>query len=289
MSTMQAIKRHGGKAYLAQKIVELMPPRCKNPNAPKADDPGYIHYVEPFFGGGSVLMANDPEGISEVVNDLSQELINFWRVLARPTAFEQFKRMVEATPCSEWHYDIASDEARSMYSTDFGPDATKAWAFFVRNRQSRQALGKDFSTLARTRTRRGMNELPSAWLTAIEGLPEIHARLQRVVIRCGDAVPLIRQQDGPRTLFYLDPPYVHSSRVTNGEYEHEMSDGDHAELLQVLSGIKGKFILSGYHSALYDEAAARNIWRLVEFSIDNKASNQKVKPKKIECVWMNYH
>ena len=49
------LKWHGGKNYLAKKIVELMPPRCKKPNAPEADDPGWLHYVEPHFGGGAVL------------------------------------------------------------------------------------------------------------------------------------------------------------------------------------------------------------------------------------------
>lgn len=62
------LKWHGGKHYLAQDIVAMMPPRCRRPGNPAADDTGWLHYVEPYFGGGAVLLANDPIGISEVAN-----------------------------------------------------------------------------------------------------------------------------------------------------------------------------------------------------------------------------
>ncbi len=61
------LKWHGGKHYLAAKIIAKMPPRCKRPNDPDASDPGWLHYCEPYFGGGSVLLANDPTDISELV------------------------------------------------------------------------------------------------------------------------------------------------------------------------------------------------------------------------------
>lgn len=62
------LKWHGGKHYLAKRIVALMPP--------------HVHYVEPYAGGLSVLLAKDPEGVSEVVNDIHGDLTNFWQCLA---------------------------------------------------------------------------------------------------------------------------------------------------------------------------------------------------------------
>ena len=78
------LKYHGGKHYLAKRIVELMPP--------------HLHYVEPFAGGLAVLLAKDPEGVSEVVNDIDGELTNFWRVLQDPDDFDRLQRPVQATP-----------------------------------------------------------------------------------------------------------------------------------------------------------------------------------------------
>src|SRR6185369_11581702 len=96
------LKWHGGKTYLAPQIVGLMPP--------------HLHYVEPFFGGGAVLLARDPDderlwlpphqGVSEAVFDKNAWLLTFWRVLQRPDYFEQFRRKVEAIPMSkdEWEW-----------------------------------------------------------------------------------------------------------------------------------------------------------------------------------------
>jgi DNA adenine methylase len=91
------LKWHGGKGYLADRIIGLMPPRCANPNAPDPGDSGWLHYVEPYAGGLAVLLAMDPAGISEVVNDRHGDLTNFWRVLRLWADFVQLKQAAEAT------------------------------------------------------------------------------------------------------------------------------------------------------------------------------------------------
>lgn len=133
-----------------------------------------------------------------------------------------------------------------------------------------------------------MNENVSAWLSAVDGLPEAHERLRRVEIRNMDAVDFIKKYDHEKALFYLDPPYLHETRVTTKDYEHEMTEDDHNNLLSRLAVTNGKFILSGYRSHLYDLWAASNGFRRVEKQIDNKASGKKTKEKKTECLWMNY-
>jgi DNA adenine methylase len=281
-SAERPIKRHGGKHYLAKRIVELMPPRAKNPNAPARDDPGWLHFVEPFAGGLAVLFALDPNGISEVVNDLDAELTNFWTVLLSPEHFAQLQRVLSATPDSEVEY------ARACEIDLLAPMVERARRFLIRNRQSRQALEKDFLTPVRGRTRRGMQEHVSAWLSAIDWLPAIHARLRRVLILNDDALAVIRGQDGQRTLFYCDPPYVPETRTVTDAYRCEMTARQHRELLDVLAGIKGRFLLSGYHSAIYDDAAARHAWRCHEIEIDNKAASGDAKRTMTECVWANF-
>ena len=240
--------------------------------------PEHIHYVEPFFGGGSVLLNKPAEGVSEVVNDVHHELTNFWRVLQDETKFEKFKRIVEAMPFSQVEWNDAHEKSHSSIR--------EAVNFFVRCRQSRAGKFDCFATLSRNRTRRKMNEQASSWLTAVEGLPAVAARLKRVVVMCDDAVKVIHSQDGDNTLFYLDPPYVHESRVTTSDYDFEMSTDQHTDLLEAVSQCNGNVLLSGYPNELYDRYLKD--WNTVDIEIDNKASNAKRKPIKIERIWMNY-
>ena len=279
---VKPLKWHGGKHYLAQWIVEQMPP--------------HLHYVEPYFGGGSVLFTRNPDhnwlgegplpnylgGCSEVVNDRNGALINFWNVLRDEQLFQQFMRILECTPVSQPAWDKASDLGDSPVE--------QAANFFIRARQSRQGLGISFTTLSRNRTRRRMQESVSSWLSAVEGLADVHQRLRRVVILHDDACKVICKQDGDKTHFYCDPPYYGPERSGDSEYgEFEMSESQHLELLQALAAIKGTFQLSGYHSELYDNFAAEQGWSCAEMAIDNKASRSATKETKVECLWMNYN
>lgn len=272
----QPLKWHGGKSYLAKWIHGLAPPSV-------IADPtdGYTHRNIAYFGAGGEFWNWECEGISEAVNDINAALTCFWHVLCDDDDFEEFSHLVNATPFSQASYeDTFADSIR-------GP-VEIALQVFVRYRQSRQGLGKDYATPTR-RTRRGMNENVSAWLSAVEGLPECHERLKRVEIRTLDALEFIDKYDHERALLYLDPPYLHSTRSTGGgEYAFEMTDRDHGELLNKLALIDGKFMLSGYHSDIYDDYAALADWTCHEKEIDNKASSKKTKDKKTECVWTNY-
>ncbi len=159
-------------------------------------------------------------------------------------------------------------------------------AFFVRCRQSRAGGFKVFATLSRNRTRRCMNEQASAWLNCVEGLADVHDRLKRVVVLCDDALIIIRQQDGERTLFYLDPPYVHNTRSTTDAYRYEMNESAHAELLATVQQCQGRVILSGYPNKLCDRALRD--WNRHDRSIDNKVSGAKSKRIMTESLWCNY-
>lgn len=288
----QPLKWHGGKSYLAPWIISHMPPRVRNPNAPAADDPGFCHYVEVFFGGGAVLLRQDPVGISEVVNDVDGALVNFWIVLREEKYFTELRRLCEFTPVSDVSFRAAqavlADHWDETGCRDHNPCVQCAFAMFVAVRQSRQAMKKCFTTLTRNRTRSGMQETVSSWLGAIDGLAEVHARLQRVVILNDDFEKVIKQQDGPRTLFYCDCPYLHETRTVPDAYAHEMSIDDHWRLLKVLSTIKGRFMLSGYPSAMYEDWAFAHEWSCDSREIDNKASSKKEKDKEVECLWRNF-
>ena len=267
---VQPLKWHGGKHYLAKQILALMPP--------------HVHYVEPYFGGGSVLLEKDPHNVSEVVNDINGNLVNFWRVLRAPEHFAKFVRVIQATPFSQELWE----ESGAVLETEAPDeiDVDRAIQFFIRCRQSRAGKFDAFATLSKRRTRRGMNEQASAWLSAVEGLPEAAQRMQRVAIYREDAVKVIQKEDSTSTLFYLDPPYLHETRVTTQDYAHEMNYEDHQRLLQTIKQVEGSVILSGYPSELYQTELQD--WRRHQIEIDNKASSKSQKPIKTECLWMNF-
>ena len=264
------LKFHGGKHYLARRLVALMP--------------SHVHYVEPLAGGLAVLLAKDPAGVSEAVNDLDGELTNFWRVLQDEGDFEKFRRVVEAVPFAEAEWRNASDGLRTQAQAD--PVRKAVW-FFIACRQSLAGRRDSFAPLSKTRTRRGMNEQTSAWLAAVDGLPAVHERLRRVAVLNRPAIDVIRGQDGPATLFYCDPPYLHATRTAAEAYrQFEMTEADHRGLLDVLKGCRGKVLLSGYPSALYDGALKG--WGRHEFDMPNHAACGKKKRVMTEVVWCNF-
>ncbi len=281
MITAQPLKWWGGKHYLAQKIIDLMP--------------RHLHYVEAYAGGLAVLLERNPHdpakqwsdksferGVSEVVNDINRELTNFWRVLQREDTFEAFRRQVEATPFSQIEWEQA--EIRQHPITD--PDVEAAVAFFIRCRQSRAGGFRAFAPLSRNRTRRSMNEQASAWLTCLDGLPAVSARLRSVVVLNRPALEVIRKQDGLRTLFYLDPPYLHETRMATEAYKHEMTEDEHREMLATIRQCEGKVMLSGYPNPLYDQQLSD--WQRKDFTIDNKAASGQSKRRMTESLWMNF-
>jgi DNA adenine methylase len=263
------LKYYGGKHYLAKWIISFIPP--------------HTNYIEPYFGGGAVLLNKDPEGISEIVNDIDGELTNFWRVLQNPVLFQQFYRKIEVMPFSqtEWNNYFKQSATKSL-SVDL------AIKFFVVCRQSMLGKQTSFSGITNTRTRRGMNEQVSAWLTAVSGLPKISQRLKRVLILNNDAMYVIKSRDNENTVFYLDPPYLPQTRITQDAYKYEMSQKDHEDLLDVITdvSIKGKMILSCYNNILYN-SKLRN-WNRKDLNIAHHASTQKTKKTMIESIWLNY-
>lgn len=276
------LKWPGGKYYLADRIVKLMP--------------RHVHYVEPYAGGLSVLLARDPNdsslwladtsnqrGVSEVVNDLNKNLTNFWKILQGAWSNDCFLEIVRHIPFSEAEWEGAEN-----YLNSFDP-IKRAVAFFVRCRQSLAGRMDTFASISRTRTRGGRNEQVNAWWAAVEGLPLVIERLKNVLILNRPALEVIKSEDDKHTLFYLDPPYLHETRTTTYEYgAFEMSYDDHKALLLQLGRLKGKFMLSGYTADLYNSFADKYSWKRHEFSIPNNAAGGKTKRRMTECLWCNF-
>jgi DNA adenine methylase len=79
------LRYHGGKFRLAPWLTSFFPP--------------HRVYVEPFGGGASVLLHKN-RAHSEIYNDISDEIVNVFRVLRDPVMAARLSRLVRLTPFS---------------------------------------------------------------------------------------------------------------------------------------------------------------------------------------------
>lgn len=271
MSTMIAdkkmrspLKRFGGKAYLARRII--------------ARFPEHSTYVEPFVGGAAVLLNKTPAA-REVVGDLDAGLVNVWATLQeRP---HEFVARLAATGYARETFDAAAGIlARGGTDSD---RVDRAVAYVIRNRMSRGGMAKGFAWSDRLRG--GQPGELNSWDTIRAALPAIAYRIRRVEIHCCDAVQLIETNDSPDALIYCDPPYLHATRTHRKAYAHEMTDGDHRQLLEALLGCEGKVFISGYACELYDDLLAG--WTRHQWDLPNHSGQGKKKNRRTEVLWEN--
>ncbi len=237
------------------------------------------HYCEPFAGSAAVLLNRDPSPV-ETYNDIDGELVNFFRVLREQK--EDLTEAIGLTPFSREEFYIAVNTNGEPLS-----ELERARRFFVRARQARTGLAQTAS-LGRwancmNTSRAGMAGAVSRWLGSVEMLPQIALRLLRVQIENRAATKVIELYDNPESLFYCDPPYVHSTRGDSKAYRFEMNDKAHTELAAVLKRIKGKAAVSGYRCDLMD--VLYKGWRRADAPAKKCHS---VKKTRHEALWMNY-
>jgi DNA adenine methylase len=264
-----ALRYHGGKWLVADWIIRHFPP--------------HEHYVEPFGGGAAVLLQK-PRSALETYNDISGEVVNFFRVLREQP--DELVRQLELTPWSREEYVAArfADLAEL-------PPLEAARRFFVR---SWQAIGvgmgrTDAKNLWRYEKR--VTWKPSCVLWSepgrLEHLFEVAGRLRGVQLEHDDAYAILKRYDSPNTLFYLDPPYLAATLSTGhgrAAYAHVLSEAQHRLLCHCARGLEGYVVLSGYRSTLYERFLERYGWTRVETQRELSTGRSG---SRIECLWLS--
>lgn len=254
--TRPPLRYFGSKWRLYQWIKNFIPP--------------HETFVELFGGGASVLLQKEPSPI-EVYCEKSDRVVNFFKVL-RDYPQELYQQVI-LTPYSISEYKKALK--------DEGNEIERARRLFVYCWQGfSPSLGCTdswrVSYTIQSSSLRNFNEVPEQFLAAA-------MRLKNVYIHDdGDYESVIKRYDSSKTLFYVDPPYLHdSNRTHDNDYEYEFSRDDHINLAKSLANIQGKAIVSSYHSELYNDMYKD--WQLEI----KKSQNLNHKSQKSECLWLS--
>lgn len=255
------ISYYGGKQKLASRIISLIP--------------RHTLYCEPFIGGAAIFFAKRPSEI-EVINDTNGELINFYR-----TVKEDFSAL-EAEISTSLHSRDLHRKASLIYNNpDMFDRVKRAWAVWILSTQSFAGIldGTWGFDLSKNTTTKKIN-------TKRHGFTRTFAqRLQRCQLECADALYVIASRDTTESFFYCDPPYFNSDL---GHYDG-YTEKDYEDLLNLLSGIKGKFLLSSYPSPILKRFTKKYGWQKwsinQKISVNAKAGNQKTKT---EVLVANY-
>lgn len=221
-----ALDYYGGKWACANKIISLFPE--------------HKSFVDVFCGAGSITLRK-PRSKNEIINDINGEIVNFFSVL-RDNNLELRERL-EKTPYGRDEYYNCRSEAECKIERA-RRTVVKSW-FGIGD-------SLDNETGFRVSLSQG-GSTTGPWLTYVDYLHLYSHRLRGVIIENLDWREAIKRYDKPDTLFYLDPPYLQSSRSKKHAYKYDWDLSDHVELLASLGQIEGNFFLSGYNEGPYKD------------------------------------
>ena len=261
-------KYFGGKGRMLDKLYPLFP--------------SHQVYVEPYMGGLSVLL-NKPRSDIEVVNDINDEVVNFFRVVR--DKHKKLTKKLSLTPYARDEYlasapqpgDSDIERARKLFV-----NVRQGWGGKIETKPTRGKWAKPANSFHLDKARNNA----FTFHKAAKDLYKTARRLQNVSIENSPALDVIKMYDSEHTFFYLDPPYVHSSREGTDDYgEFEMSNMQHYELADVLHNVKGKVMLSGYMNDIYDDLFYS--WTRKDFLVQamSRTGGTQLRP---DSVWMNY-
>lgn len=198
----------GGKSALSKTITDIFP-----------DNVG--RYIEVFGGGGSILFASDHHAALEVYNDANSDLVCLFRCIKYHP--DELSKEIQYYLNSR---EVFNDCRRKLESNGDYTDIQRAAMFYICIKISYGAKMTSFGCIKKR--------------LSSDRFSEVSQRLNGVVIENKDFEDLIRQYDRTDALFYCDPPY----HTTEKLYSAVFKEDDHYRLKSVLSGLKGRFILS---------------------------------------------
>ena len=218
-------------------------------------------YREPFLGGGSVFFAKKKAAVN-VLNDIEEEIINFYRIVQDASKMPQLLAKIDG--------EVATRQ-RHAEIKEFMPqdDVEAAFKTFYLNRTSYCGI---INTPAWGYAE-GKSSPPQNWKNFILKAAQ---KLEGVTLHAMDFTEIIRLPAiGKRTFMYLDPPYYHADQ--RRAYTKPFEPGDHIRLAEELKATEHFFCLS-YDDcpeirSLYDWAYIYDVSWL--YNTDNNSGNRR--------------
>ena len=238
--------------------------------------PSHEGYVEVFGGAGWLLFAKSPSKW-EVINDLDENLSNFWIVLK-----EKENEFIDS-----FKYEVISRSIFNKYkeiykNKTYINNIDKAHILYYLLKAGTGASLPDGGGCgfgkSKGVSRLRLDKLPN-------DIVQAHNRLLNVTIECQDFRDIMSYYDAENTFFYLDPPYRDTSRSSYpvGKF----TDKDYYDLSNLCKNLKGKFLLS-----INDDDFIKNLFsdfNIRHINIPYSGSNQKKGRKNYpELIITNY-
>lgn len=254
------VRYHGGKFRVANWIIgNMMPHRC---------------YIEPFGGGGSVLLRKPP-AMTEVYNDLDDQIFNlFWVIRNHP---EQLEQALRNTIYARREYELSRKPSEDRIENARRVIVHSHMAFSTTNTDANTGFRAAINCTSYTSQVSTFNKLNDL-------VAPLKKRLERVIIENRDAFDIMDAFDLPTTLAYLDPPYMPETRSKssmNRGYRLNFTREDHVRLLERAKKFSGMVIISGYENELYNDMLPG--WNKAY----KKSATDSLK-QKTEVLYMNY-
>lgn len=244
--------------------------------------PPHNCWVEAFCGSAALTLRKEPAAI-EVINDIDNEIVNFFNQLRDNT--EELCELIEFTPYAE------NELANSRVHVEGISDLERARRFLV---QSMMAINGVFGnerggfSYSDSYSRNGRDARVNRWNNLPERLKRVVKRLKDVRIENKNALNLLKKYlNRPATLVYLDPPYF--AERTNGYNKDANDEKFHKNLLELADSANCMIFISGYQSDLYDSILTVDRgWQ--KRMIDTVTKDSKGQSHdRVEILWMNSH
>jgi len=211
----------GGKSRLRKYIIELLPE--------------HTCYLE-LFSGAAWTLFGKPLSDVEIINDIDQDLVSFFRVVR--------EKPEELIASFEWELvSRAEFESLAQLDTSRLTDVQRAHRFYylIMAGWGGELNYPRFQTSVKDGGHG--NRLIGALKTLRSRLQPVHERLRTVIIENLDWQACLERYDRPGVVMYVDPPYP----ANKCNYAHNMRGwGEHHLLAERLKKTESKWILSSY-------------------------------------------